>query len=312
MSDPERLLNGSAGALSAQLLRAGHHEAPSRRSLERTLAAVGVATTTLGAAGTAGALGSATSTAGAAGTVAAGTVGSLGAAGKAATTLTLLSLAKWAGMGVAGGIVVSLAAHGIDARGTATRAVTNVTGTAAGSDVRRAEASVTRWSASGGATAATSGEATAAAPVPDATTEAPPGPEASSAPLGPLEPAGRSPATAPKALVSLAPFAAPAAGGDDTASAPLAAEVTFVDRGRALLQRGDALGALATLAGYERAFPERRLLPEVLFLRMEASVAAGDAVSGKAFARLILQTYGKSPHAARARALLGERPPGQP
>ena len=104
MNDPERLLHGSPDGLSARLLRAGTDEAPAPRSLERTLIALGAASTTLGAAGTAGALGASSA------------AGGLGAASasKALTTLTLVSLAKWAGVGVASGVAVSLAAQVVE------------------------------------------------------------------------------------------------------------------------------------------------------------------------------------------------------
>jgi TolA-binding protein len=312
MSDPERLLNGSAGALSAQLLRAGHDEAPSRRGFERTLAAVGVATTTLGAAGTAGALGSAAGTAGAA-----GTVGALGAAGKAATTLTLLSLAKWAGMGVAGGVMVSLAAHGIEARRTPTRAVTVIATTATHREVQGGAAPP-------GGVAAPPGMATGSSPAtgaPPGGVTAPPGATTASSVAATPPPgdvtglsgaatpssASLTGANAPRAAGARAPLKGAITSAVDAANAPLAAEVAFVDRGRALVQRGDARGALATLTRYEAEFPERRLLPEVLFLRMEASFAAGDTARAETLARVIVRDYAQSPHAAPARALLARR-----
>src|SRR5262245_28774793 len=103
MNDPERLLRGPTGGLSARLLRAGVGEAPSPRSLERPLAALGAAATTLGTAGAAGALGTVS-------------------AGKVATTLTLVGLVKWAGIGVASGVAVSLAAHAVDSAPVRARA----------------------------------------------------------------------------------------------------------------------------------------------------------------------------------------------
>jgi hypothetical protein len=95
----------------------------------------------------------------------------------------------------------------------------------------------------------------------------------------------------------------PRTSADESLGAPLAAEVTFVDRGRTLFQRGDAAGALAALAAYERTFSAPRLLPEVLYLRMEASLSTGDRTRASDLARRILRDYGKGPHAARARAV---------
>lgn len=294
MSDPERLLHGSAGALSARLVRAGHDEGPSRRSLERTLAAVGVATTTLGAAGTAGALGS-TAGAGTAGAVGAaagagtvGTVGALGGAGKVTTTLTLLGLAKWAGLGAAGGVVVSLAAHGLEMRAAETRVETNVVATAGITPSIAPSANV---------------------PVPRGASAPDPAQDSNAPLLDP--PASPADSTASRRSLTAGPLGAPPPEVNDTANAPLAAEVSFVDRGRALFRRGDARGTLGALDGYEREFPERRLLPEVLLLRMEASSIAGDTARARQFARTIVRDYGRSPHAARARAVLGESPAGQ-
>ncbi|HEX5098312.1 MAG TPA: hypothetical protein VFV94_02385 [Polyangiaceae bacterium] len=244
MNDPERLLHGSPDGLSARLLRAGADEAPARRSLERTLAALGAASTALGAAGTAGALGTAGTT-------------------KVATTLTLVSLAKWAGVGVASGVAVSLAAHVV--------------------------AHAPEPHPQPRATVASSVEVRLAPPRAQAASEPPsPPPEPSVTPEPP----------------SSAPVAAAMHAITERDSAPLAAEVTFVDRGRALFQRGNGAEALAALAGYEQAFPERRLLPEVLYLRMEALALAGERAPASDIARRIVRDYGKGPHAARARAVL--------
>jgi hypothetical protein len=84
----------------------------------------------------------------------------------------------------------------------------------------------------------------------------------------------------------------------------LSAEVAFVDRGRAALQRGDGPGTLQSLAGYEAAFPKHQLLPEVLFLRMEAFSRAGQSEVARALARRIVAQGAAGPQAARARELL--------
>jgi hypothetical protein len=97
---------------------------------------------------------------------------------------------------------------------------------------------------------------------------------------------------------------APSAPGAEELEAPLAAEVAFVDRGRAAFQRGDLGGALAALAANEREFPAPRLLPEVLYLRMEASARGGHHAHAAELARRILRSFPQSPHAARARAVV--------
>jgi hypothetical protein len=254
MNDPERLLHASPDGLSARLLRAGIDEVPAERSLERTLIALGAASTTLGAAGTAGALGASS-------TLGAGT-------GKVVTTLTFVSLAKWAGVGVASGVAVSLA----------------------GQVVERTPAPH-------------------AAPPPALIASATPTPRQPGERARAL-PARQSPLPAASFTAEprvAAPSGVVSHGIDERAGAPLAAEVTFVDRGRALFQRGDANGALGALAAYERAFPEQRLLPEVLYLRMEAFSLAGESVRASDIARRIVRDYGKGPHAAHARAVLSQR-----
>lgn len=255
MNDPERLLQGSPDGLSARLLRAGVDEAPTKQSLERTLVAVGAATGVLGAASTAGALGAASS---------AGSVGATGV-GKAMTTLTLVSLAKWAGLGVAGGVAVSLTAQVVER-----------------APPRHVEPSpVVMASASPARLPVTERV------MPEPRREEPP-----------------AEASAKSEARSVSPPSAPKTSGDESLGAPLAAEVTFVDRGRALFQRGDASGALGALAAYERTFTPPRLLPEVLYLRMEASLAAGDRARANDIAGRIVRDYGKGPQAARARAVL--------
>jgi hypothetical protein len=252
MNDPERLLHGSPDGLSARLLRAGIDEAPAKQSLERTLVAVGAATGVLGAAGTAGA-----------GAVGAGAVGAAGG-GKAAVALTFVSLAKWAGVGVASGVALSLAAQ-----------------VAERTSPRHVEPAVVIASAP---------------PAPLPSTE-----RVRREPEREAPPAEASVETEPHLV---APALAPKASADGWLGAPLAAEVTFVDRGRALFQHGDTQGAVAALAAYERTFTQPRLLPEVLYLRMEASLSLGERARASDIARRILRDYGKGPHAARARAVL--------
>jgi hypothetical protein len=245
MNDPERLSKGHPSGLSARLLRAGAAEAPSGRSLERTLAALGAATATLGSAGAAGALGAASS-------------------GKVAS-LTLLGLAKWAGVGLAGGALVSVVAH----------------------------------------VAPPAPSPQSASPAPRVELVAPPSPDRVAEPKSVLAAPVAEPSASIEPPRSVPVTQSPGARPSEPAGAPLAAEVAFVDRGRAAFQRGEAGAALAALATYERTYPERRLLPEVLYLRMEALAASGDDVRAHALARRIVREFSKSPHRARAAALLG-------
>jgi hypothetical protein len=86
--------------------------------------------------------------------------------------------------------------------------------------------------------------------------------------------------------------------------APLAAEVMYVDRGRAAYQRGDAAAVLVTLEGYELTFPRARLLPEVLYLRMDAYRQTGQQARALELARRLTGEFPRSPHVGSARRLL--------
>jgi outer membrane protein assembly factor BamD (BamD/ComL family) len=100
----------------------------------------------------------------------------------------------------------------------------------------------------------------------------------------------------------------PRSGGSDVAAkVPLAAELVLVDRGRALLQGGEPRAALAALDRYERDFADPRLLPEVLYLRMEALERLGMVQQATTVARQLAQSFPRSPHASRARAVLAGR-----
>ena len=99
--------------------------------------------------------------------------------------------------------------------------------------------------------------------------------------------------------------AAPRALADPVLSnAPLAAEVALVDRARASLASGSPARALEDLRDYETAFREPRLEPEVLYLRMEAELAAGNQAGARRVAAESLRRFPRSPHAARARQVL--------
>jgi len=86
--------------------------------------------------------------------------------------------------------------------------------------------------------------------------------------------------------------------------APLAAEVAYVDRARAALSSGQTEQGLRLLNGYERDFPEARLMPEVLFLQLEAYERAGRNADARHVAQRLLNGFPKSPHAKRAQKLL--------
>jgi TolA-binding protein len=103
----------------------------------------------------------------------------------------------------------------------------------------------------------------------------------------------------PPTPASAAPEPSPSARGT------LAAEVAALDSARQALGAGNASRTLELLNGYEARFPDAGMLPEALYLRLEAFTLEGDQSNAEAIARRILRVYPSSPHAARARAVLG-------
>lgn len=248
MTDPERISKRPLG-LAAQLLQAGADEQPGEASVQQTLAALGVCaavvTTTSAASAVAGGVKAsgvlgpgAGAGAGSAGLAAAGT-------GTAVKAVSATLLVKWIGIGVVGGVGLAGAA----AVATGPVAPPAVSHAAAALPTSEQAPTALRQ-------ATASQQATPELPSPSVDAEMPSVPAALSAPTGVAAPhvgASEPVAVAPPLEVG----------------APLAAEVAYVDRARALLVAGQAEQGLALLRGYERDFPEARLLPEVLFLQLE-------------------------------------------
>lgn len=266
MSEPKRWIDEGPPAAVESLLRAAASERPTQQSLARTLTAVGLG---LGAGGTAATAGAAT----------VGAAAGAKATGLVATTV----LVKW---GVAG---VALAASVVAGKVMLERAPVS------SAHERRtpvAVASVPRVSPRLGARP---NQEVTALPVPaeaistEAAVTAGPSPTASSTAKS------RRPVDASRSL------AAPLEDAEH-----LAQEVALVDRARAALARGDATGALAALDEYEAGFSRRKFAPEALYLRMEALLRTGRSDAAHGVAEALVQSYPTSPHAARARQVLGE------
>jgi hypothetical protein len=289
MTDPERISLRAVG-LSAELLRAGSAEQPSAASVEQTLVALGVSGVVLTSASIAsgvklsGLASTSSATASAAGgsALAAGTGG---AVVKVASTALLL---KWIGIGALGGVGLAGVAA-VATRPSRAPALPNPPALMAASPASKAPFATPQQLAGGQA----------------------PSDEAPSDQLAPTE----APSTARAAQLPPAPAALSehALSGSPERRAPafevgtpLAAEVAFVDHARALLAAGQTEVGLAELQTYEQKFPEARLLPEVLFLRLEASQRAGHPAAARAAAQRLVEGFPQSPHAARARLLLRE------
>jgi hypothetical protein len=268
MTDPERISRRGVG-LAAELLRASGDEQPDDAGLQRTLAALGVAGALLTATSAAGAA-TAAGGAMAAGGAGATAAGSLSAGASAGKAVTAALLAKWVGVGVVGGVGLASAA-----------------------------AFVTAPIVAPSPPVAVSARPVVVPAVESAKSPALSGP----APSLPPEPTVASPTPAPR-VSAPAPATEPALD----VGAPLAAEVAFVDRARALLSSGRSEQGLAELARYEREFPEARLLPEVLFLQLEACERLGRAGEARHAAQRLVDGFPRSPHVARARERLAHFP----
>jgi hypothetical protein len=268
MTDPERL--SRRGGFAAELLRAGADEQPGEAGVTRTLAALGlsgaVLTTTAAASG-AGATSLASS-------ISSGAALSAGAAGGGASgVVSAALLVKWVGVGVVGGMSLAGAAAVMTRPAPPPSAV-----------VARAGHTVVAPSAS----------ASASRPALPVVVEAPRSREPSQVAHEPPPRVGSVAAPSLRAT------------SEEALGMPLAAEVLFVDRGRALLRAGRTLEGLAALERYEQEFSEARLLPEVLFLRLEGNERLGRTREARGFAERLASGFPQSPHAARARQLLGE------
>ena len=265
MTDPQRIARGDGFA--AQLLRAGADEHPGSDGVSRTLAALGISSallTSTTVVGAAAAGGKVTSA------VSGGAAAISSATATGAVSVTLVT--KWIGIGVISGVGFAGAASVVSQTAPPASAVS----------------------------VAVASRVAAAQPLPSAVT-----PEASpraTEAVPTLEPAlaAPTPIATPRPAVP-APASPPS---ESDLGVPLSAEVAFVDRGRALLRAGRTGEGLALLEGYEQQFSEARLLPEVLFLKLEACDRLGRTSEARRFAERLLNGFPQSPHAARARKLL--------
>lgn len=270
MTDPERFSQRSKG-LAAELLRAGASERPNEHGMQQTLLALGLSGVVLSSTGVAAATAaSAQLTSVASASAAAGSVGLTTAGTVKAVSATLII--KWVGIGVLGGVGLA-------------------------------------------------GVAVVASPMPNAVvSSAPRAPEVSHTPATPARPQPRTAvagsaasSAAPPVAVSAASSAPRAGAVEARASNPeldlgelLAAEVAYVDRARALLAAGSSSQGLALLERYEQKFHEARLLPEVLFLRLEAYERSGRSTEARRVAQRLVDTFPNSPQVGRARKLLDQ------
>jgi hypothetical protein len=222
---------------------------------------------TLVALGVSGAVLTGAATASAAAATGAVGVATAATGAKAVKAMSTLLLVKWIGVGVVGGV------------GLAGAAAVVTEPAAQAPSAKPAQVAAQRPA-----------PAAAAAPLPPAVVA-----EVVEPPIEVTEPA------------LVAPAANAAASEPSPAldvGAPLAAEVAFIDRARALLSGGQTEQGLSHLRAYEQQFPEARLLPEVLFLRFETCERLGRHAEARLAAQRLVDGFPKSPHATRARKLL--------
>jgi hypothetical protein len=93
---------------------------------------------------------------------------------------------------------------------------------------------------------------------------------------------------------------------DDSGVDPtISLEIELIDAARSALRAGRAASALEALNRYFAEVKRPRLGPEARYLQMEALFASGNGAAARAAAQRLLEGSPKSPHAARARSILG-------
>ncbi len=271
--DPIRLLDEGGSELLQSLLSAAREEQPSHAAVQRTLTAVGVgaAVATVATTASAAATGATQGLAG---------VASFGSA-KGVMSTTLFVVLKWVGAGALAGIVATSAVYAVSEPHVPSPHAAEANGPVVASAPPKAPP------AQGNALPTHEG------------VEPPPPVPATSAALAPSAAPGTS------ARVALPPVSVPAEVDPDT---QLAAELGVLDNARQAVAAGNAPRALQSLNDYDARFTRPNLLPEALYLRLEALTLQGDKSGTEAIARRILRSYPSGPHAARARAVLGLEP----
>jgi len=268
MTDPERFSRRSTG-LAAELLRAGADDQPGPDGMQQTLVALGFSGVVLSSAGVAGAasVGSAPLTSAVSASAATSGLTTVGAIKSASATLVI----KWVGIGLVGGVGLASVASVAARPSPKSSAVDHAPPSTA--QVNRAAVTPRRPE---------SRPAVADSPAPQLVASA-----------------------VPSALHAVAvAVESRATNSELEVGELLAAEVAYVDRARALLAAGQSSQGLSLLAGYEQKFRGARLLPEVLFLQLEAYERSGQSNEARNAAQRLVADFPKSPHAGRARKLL--------
>jgi len=267
VEDPSRLCDEGGSELMRSLLSAAREERPSPAAITRTLLVVGAGTAAATLAGTGSAAGALSNLGAASAATALGT-----SKGAVAASLVVL---KWLSAGLVAGLVGAYAVSRMTPP-AAPAVETKVAETA-----RARQPVLTRPRVAAATTAALSAEAPEVLPTPKVLPSASVGPSPS---------------------VTAALASVPAEVDPD---AQLAAELVLLDRARQALAAGEASAALRALNDYDARFAHPNLLPEALYLRLEAFTVQGNRPGAELVARRMLRSFPRGPHAARARAELG-------
>lgn len=102
------------------------------------------------------------------------------------------------------------------------------------------------------------------------------------------------------------PAAATTAAPPPASPNELGAEVGAIEAARGRLAKGDPAATLALLDDYASAFPDGRLQPEAMVLRIDALAKTGRSAEARRVAEMFLQRYPKSVLAARVRGHLSD------
>ena len=278
--DPVRLVDEGGSELMHSLLSAVREEQPKHAAMQRTLTVLGVGTALTVVASSSSAL-----TAGSAAGSFSGAVSLGSAKGVAAPALMVI---KWLSAGLLTGLVATSAVYVVTQP--------TVVNSPAGSATSVLAKQVALQSRRQPRVLASASNAENAPDIP-AQVELP-----ASAPEVRSAPAPAAGAAEPSEL-SLSARVPPSSSADHDAQ--LAAELALLDRARQALAAGNAASAMRSLNDYDARFEHPNLLPEALYLRLEAFTLKGDRYETENVARRMLQAFPAGPHAARARAVLG-------
>jgi hypothetical protein len=331
VTELRRLFDAQPDEFSLELLRAAEDDAPSPRSLAQAAAALGVGAMLAGAAtlstpvASASVASSLVASPSAAAPAAAAGLAALPTGVSSAATITLAALAKQAAVGMVAGLVVMGGFY--STIGAPKRTAEGESGQRAAETAVAARPAARRVTASGSlpSNAVTAAELAAVPPAASLQAEATPlaganlpsestgvreqGSRASSARAvaarggGAAKAVSRSAKPASDEALAAARAETASAARAQPKNASLALEVQLLDRARAALLAGDAIGSLSVLDEYQSGQRSGILAPEAQVLRIQVLERLGQTGAASALARDFVRRHPGSRHAAALRPL---------